>query len=111
VIDFDEKTVTRILIDEFDFNTVEAKLLAEGLPNLHPDLHNSLNDYLEQRIERNIEFLGISTSQIMEKSRCNYINALVTMNVFFNDPTLIEEYKAIPPEHHRRACGGFKPNE
>ena len=97
MIDFDKETVTRILVDELSFNAVEAKLLAEGFPNLHPDLHDSLNDYFEQRIERNIEFEGISIAQIMEKSRCNYINALVTMNAFINDPTLIKEYKSIPP--------------
>jgi hypothetical protein len=111
MVDFDKNKVTRILIDELDYNAVEAGLLAEGFPNLHPDLHDSLNDYLETRIERNVEFEGISIAQIMEKSHCNYIDALVTMNAFINDPTLIEEYKSVPPEHHRRVCGGFKPNE
>ena len=111
MVDFDKKTVTQILIDEFDYNTVEADLLSEGIANIHPDLHEAFSGYLEQRTEQPFEFKGISIAQIMETSRCNYINALVTMSAFINNPALIEEYKSIPPEQHGRVCGGFKLNE
>lgn len=111
MVDFDKRTVFQILIDELDYNTVEADLLAEGIANLHPDLHEALSAYLQQRTEQPFEFKGISIAQVMETSRCNYINAIVTMSAFINNPALIEEYKSIPPEHHGRVCGGFKLNE
>jgi hypothetical protein len=108
MVDFDKKSVSRILIEELDYNAVEADLLAEGIGNIHPYLHEALSGYIDQRIEKPFVFKGISIAQIMEKSRCNYINALVTMNAFINDPALIEKYKSIPPEQHRLSCGGFK---
>jgi hypothetical protein len=95
VIDFDKNKVTRILIEELHYNKVEATLFVDGIPRIHLDLHDALYGFLEQRIEQPFEFEGISIAQIMEISNCNYINALVTMNAFINDPTLIKEYESI----------------
>ncbi len=92
---FDKKVVERILIEEFDFNSLLVAIAIEALTNTDDRLQPILDAWIEDRTITNYTFEGLSMKEIMEKEKCGFLRALSTMNTCLSKPGFVDEYRKL----------------
>jgi len=104
MLNFDNIKLKQILISEIGYDDGElTEILCINLHNFNNQLQATLDGWIKDRtIINDIVVENITIQQIMEKRDENFIEALITMNVFINNPESAKFFEKIPKTYFGR---------
>ncbi|MRG29440.1 hypothetical protein [Laceyella tengchongensis] len=104
---FDKQKLKTILMEEEQISDHEADIIIERLEKVnHPQLQKCLDQWMENRTvsdEFNID--GVTIKMIMEKKKRLFCSALLTMDVFIDNPQMLQSILTVPSFKRRHPFG------
>ncbi|MBP2657921.1 MAG: hypothetical protein H6Q69_953 [Firmicutes bacterium] len=107
MLEFDDDLMRKILTNELNYSMVD-----EVIPNFHKNLDSRLQHTLdvwlfERTIIDEINVEGVTIRYIMEKEGYSFIDALVSMSIYLNNPAKARWFFDTPKSFFIRMCGGI----
>ncbi|VBB08463.1 mitochondrial glycoprotein [Lucifera butyrica] len=97
MLKYDKEVLEKILLEECGYPAWSASLSAENIYKLDERLQKTLDAWLIDRsVSDEINVEGITIKQIIEKEHSSFIKALMTMDVFLQEPELAKKFAATP---------------
>lgn len=86
----DKAKVKKILTEELGYDPIDADLFLKDYPPIHNELIEAVQRWLQDRTVVDVKISGVSVSEVMQASGCNFLVAIRDMDRLL-DPGLSEE--------------------
>lgn len=92
VFEYDVEKAKELLIAEGSHGRGLSEVVANNIANLHPDLWPAVTAWLNGEFTE-YEFQGITLTQVMNKEKTSYINAIFSMSSLIKHPEDVPYWK------------------
>lgn len=94
MLTLDKEHIKPILINELSYTPIAADFFLRHYPAIHDELAPAVERWLEDRTVLDTEINGISIKHVMQIQACNFLMAIIHLNVLLN-PNLTDEQRTI----------------